>query len=291
VPEIQAINIYDPDDPAQSIREKSQIFIRFFEANEFLTLSSVRILSREATKLNNHDAVRYEIEKKAGLPNFPHQPSWRSKRHRLIDVRLNSNGPSIFFVNAANPQLNETIFENYLASLIFDNDRASFTEPLEEIAKRPILKPFGMFVSPEKSPVSPERFQGFHTGFDFESLETESEKEISFFAICGGPLKEKRTANGYGGLLIQECFLETQALSIIYGHIALSSVAKATDAYVIPGEKLGMLGAAYSKETDGERRHLHLGIFKGSKSDIRGYIPAKEGLESWLNPVDVLGIE
>lgn len=70
VREINAVNIYDPNGPATEVRKQSQIFIRLFEADRFLTLSTVDILQREETTVQGHPAVRYEIEKKAGVADY-----------------------------------------------------------------------------------------------------------------------------------------------------------------------------------------------------------------------------
>lgn len=42
--------------------------------------------------------------------------------------------------------------------------------PLTDAAARITKKPFGIFITPQNSPVQPERFSGFHTGTDFEIL-------------------------------------------------------------------------------------------------------------------------
>ena len=91
VPTIEAINISD------------KIFIRYFEANSFLTLTTVNILERKEVNINGHEAVMYEIEKKPGVPNFPNQPLWRNFRHKLVDIRMTKANPSLFYVFAYNP--------------------------------------------------------------------------------------------------------------------------------------------------------------------------------------------
>ena len=120
VPEISAINIYNPTDEGETKREQSQLFIRFFEAHSFLTLPTVKILSREETTVSGHDAVRYAIEKKPAVAPFPHQPSWRNGVHRLVDIRLTPANPSLFYVFAANPSLDPDVFEAFLHSLLLE---------------------------------------------------------------------------------------------------------------------------------------------------------------------------
>jgi hypothetical protein len=49
-----------------------------------------------------------------------------------------------------------------------------------------------------------------------------------------------------------------------------------------------MLGKGHSPETDGVRKHLHLGIHKGTSIDIRGYVPTQDSVEQWLDVVPYL---
>lgn len=116
-----SINIYDPSVEAGSNLEKSQIFIRNFRANSFLTLTTVDILSRQETTVKNRPAVRYEIKKKAGVANFPNQPTWRSGQHKLIDIRHSQSNPSTFYVIAYNPLLSQDVFGEFITSLDFQD--------------------------------------------------------------------------------------------------------------------------------------------------------------------------
>jgi len=49
-----------------------------------------------------------------------------------------------------------------------------------------------------------------------------------------------------------------------------------------------VLGDHESAETDGERKHLHFGIHKGSDIDMRGYVAIEEELENWIDPQTVI---
>lgn len=120
VPQTESLNIFDPKLSGTNL-EKSQIFIRYFRASDFLTLATVNILSRQTDNINGHPAVRYEIIKKTGVPNFEHQPPWRSGQHKLIDIRLSSQNPSLFYVLAYNPGLPANEFETFINSLKFHN--------------------------------------------------------------------------------------------------------------------------------------------------------------------------
>lgn len=118
IPEIESLNVYDPSLPGTSL-EQSQIFIRYFKANDFLTLQTVDILSREQSTIKEHPAVRYEIKKKASVANFPSQPQWRNEQHFVTDIRYSSANPTTFYVFAKNPLLANSEFEAFLNSISF----------------------------------------------------------------------------------------------------------------------------------------------------------------------------
>lgn len=164
----------------------------------------------------------------------------------------------------------------------------SLVLPLNNALTRVTKKPFGIKVSPNDSPVSPERFSGYHTGVDFETFPNEQDIDIPVYAICTGPLLLKKTASGYGGVVIQKCDLAGETVTIIYGHLRFSSITAIKDQTFTTGQKLGILGTGYSAETDYERRNLHLGIHKGSSINILGYTPRKSELSNWLDPMEYL---
>ena len=119
IPQLKALSIYDPSLPGDSIRQKSQIYITSFEADRFLTLSTVEITQQDETLMKGHDAVLYEITKKPGVPDFRGQPSWRNFKHKAIDIRFTNNSPSLFYPFAYNPVLSESIFNDFIDSLVF----------------------------------------------------------------------------------------------------------------------------------------------------------------------------
>lgn len=113
----EAVNIYDPALSDATNLEKSQIFIRYFSANSFLTLTTVDVLSRESLTIKNRPAVRYEIQKKASVANFASQPTWRNKKHIVTDIRLSDSNPSLFYVIAQRPGLSDAIYQHFLDSI------------------------------------------------------------------------------------------------------------------------------------------------------------------------------
>ncbi|HBP01379.1 MAG: hypothetical protein UY41_C0011G0034 [Candidatus Moranbacteria bacterium GW2011_GWE1_49_15] len=167
-----------------------------------------------------------------------------------------------------------------------ENFEDELRPPLDRVAERVSKKPFGKFVTPQNSPVSPERFSGYHTAIDLEVFpeELEAEVKVPVKAICSGKLLSKRTASGYGGLAVQECEIGNQAVTVVYGHLKLSSISKNIGDEIGVGEEIGVLGNGYSVETDGERKHLHLGIRKGSDINILGYAQNEAQLSGWIDP-------
>jgi murein DD-endopeptidase MepM/ murein hydrolase activator NlpD len=156
-------------------------------------------------------------------------------------------------------------------------------EPISDALSRVTKKPFGIYVRPGASPVSPERFQGYHAGVDFETTAVEQSVDVTVSAICAGPLMLKKWATGYGGVAVQSCRLDNQDVTIIYGHLRLASISAAVGQELKPGQSIGVLGKGYSTETDGERKHLHLGIHKGAAINILGYVQKQSDLGAWLD--------
>ncbi|OGI25837.1 MAG: hypothetical protein A3J76_04810 [Candidatus Moranbacteria bacterium RBG_13_45_13] len=156
--------------------------------------------------------------------------------------------------------------------------------PLDRSAERVTKKPFGIFITPQNSPVQPEKFRGYHTGTDFEIFPEEVDADVNVYAICSGTIALKESASGYGGVLVQNCQLDNQPITAIYGHLKLASISKKTSENLNAGETIGILGKAYSLETDGERKHLHLGIHRGSSISIRGYAGSQAQLSGWIDP-------
>jgi len=164
----------------------------------------------------------------------------------------------------------------------------SFIEPLDNTKNRVTKKPFGIYITPQNSPTQPERFFGYHTGADFETFENEKDIDVAVRAICDGILLQKRTASGYGGIAVQECQFEGIPITVVYGHLRLSSIGLEIGGRLKKNDFIGYLGQGDTKETDGERKHLHLGIHKGNAVDIKGYVAREKELESWVDPITLL---
>lgn len=161
---------------------------------------------------------------------------------------------------------------------------SGFMPPLDRATERVTKKPFGIYITPKTSPVQPERFQGYHTGTDFEIFPEELDVNVPIRAICSGKIAEKRSASGYGSVLVQNCNLNGEPVTVVYGHIRLASISKTAGDNLSTGDEIGILGKAYSFETDEERKHLHLGIHKSSAINVRGYVGSQTELSGWIDP-------
>ena len=159
-----------------------------------------------------------------------------------------------------------------------------FQSPMDRISEREVKKTFGIYITPQNSPIQPEKFTGYHTGVDFEILPEELDKDVPIYAICSGELKLKQFSSGYGGVVIQTCQLKEKLITVVYGHLRLSSVAYKIGANLDIGDNIGLLGDDISSETDYERKHLHLSIYNDSEINIRGYVNSLEEFLNWIDP-------
>lgn len=162
------------------------------------------------------------------------------------------------------------------------------TPPIENYAQRVTKKPFGIKISPNDSPVQPERFTGYHSGTDFETINYKEDINVYFYAICTGELILKRFASGYGGVVVQKCEIQDANFTVLYGHLDLDSIEAEIGDLINEADLIGILGEGYSNETDGERKHLHLGVHKGFELELRGYVQNESELDEWVDPILVL---
>lgn len=162
--------------------------------------------------------------------------------------------------------------------------------PLPETQRRATPLYFGLSVTPdpEKNPIDPpERFEGFHAGTDFEVSKDELSADVPVFAICEGEVLFSGTVEGYGGLLVENCMIKGEEVTVLYGHVDPTDLPK-TGAKLSKGESFAILGENRSSETDGNRKHLHLGIHRGHELDILGYVQKEEDLATYMDAEEVL---
>jgi len=191
----------------------------------------------------------------------------------------------------SNSNVNEATIKD--ADIIVNSDLDIEEEPLpqnqlDRPSERASKKTFGQYITSQNSPVQPERFSGHHTGVDFEVFEDELDSEIMVTAFCDGPLVQKSTISGYGGVAVQQCTLDDQAVTVLYGHLSLTSITAAIEKNLSIGDPIGLLGADKSIETDGERKHLHFGIHKGDSVNVKGYVQSESELINWLDPLEYI---
>lgn len=166
--------------------------------------------------------------------------------------------------------------------------QSPFAQPIARFSERVTKKPFGRHITPHDSPVQPETFSGYHTGTDFEILDGEADSEVPVFSITDAVVLERRMATGYGGVVVTSGFVDGEPVTVVYGHVRLSSVRAGIGDSVHTGDALAMLGKGYSAETDGERKHLHLSIHRGTGVNIRGYVSSQAELKNWIDPMQLL---
>ncbi len=160
----------------------------------------------------------------------------------------------------------------------------TLSAPIAQFKERITKKPFGIFISPQNSPVSPERFTGYHTGVDVEYEDVTT--DVPVLAIADGTIVYANTVNGYGGVAILKFTYQNQEYTALYGHLRPASLPE-INKKVSQGEQIAILGTGESPETDGERRHLHFAVTKNNQVNFRGYVQNQGELASWLNPLEL----
>lgn len=162
---------------------------------------------------------------------------------------------------------------------------SDYVYPIAGYTSAVTKKTFGQYINAENSPIENDRFTGFHTGDDVEVLDVT--EEVPFYALSDATVVAKRTVNGYGGVVILE-FTDPTSLQIyhaLYGHVDITSVEVEVGDTVTAGQELGVLGDDASKETDGERKHLHFSLYPYSTTErYAGYVNSIDDLKDWIDP-------
>lgn len=158
------------------------------------------------------------------------------------------------------------------------------TSPILNAKSRITKKPFGIYITSTTSPVQPEKFSGYHTGVDFETTTPEANIDVPIYVVCNGQILVKKWISGYGGVIVESCTIQGQAVTVLYGHVDITgSFVPSVGSPVTAGQHLVNLAPGYSYYTDGERKHLHLGIHKGSTIEYRGYVQSVGELSAWMD--------
>jgi hypothetical protein len=162
--------------------------------------------------------------------------------------------------------------------------------PLDHMADRATPLHFGLYVTPDpaQNPINPpERFTGYHSAQDFEILSDEADKEVPVYAVCDGPIVYQDWVEGYGGVVIQECTWKNEPVTVLYGHVSTDSFTAKKGDHITHGTRLAVLAPGRSKDSDGNRMHLHLGIHKGTELEFRGYLQDPKELDTYINPLSI----
>ncbi|HEU0050637.1 MAG TPA: M23 family metallopeptidase [Patescibacteria group bacterium] len=149
--------------------------------------------------------------------------------------------------------------------------------PIAGYADRRTKKVFGQWVH--------DRFTGYHLGDDIEYTDTDA--EIPVYAIATGTIRYVGAhVSGYGGVLVISFRPDGKNINAIYGHLNLIATNLKVGQTVGAGTFLAYLGKGYSIQTDGERKHLHFGLYEGNELRLAGYTQKKSDLAQWMNPTD-----
>lgn len=165
--------------------------------------------------------------------------------------------------------------------------------PMTNYAKRAALKKYGVLVDEKfyegRENVFPNQYFGYHAGVDLETFpkETPDSVKVPVYAITDGEIIFVGEVTGYGGVVLEK--LDGEKRVALYGHVRIVDLKIQEGGRVKAGQQLTVLGAAFSQETGGERKHLHFAIHKGTDQYFLGHEPSIEDLNlNWENPTKFL---
>lgn len=174
----------------------------------------------------------------------------------------------------------ELVLKNQMQEKVAIVAAEDYYYPIQNYQEGVIRKLFAQFIPNDGS----DRFSGYHTGDDIEV--TDVNAEVPVYAITDAKITTKELVNGYGGVVILEFQdIDEQIYHAIYGHLDLASIVHEVGDVVVKGELLGNLGDHQSAETDGERKHLHFGLYPYSSTELfAGYVQDDADLAVWTDP-------
>jgi len=195
---------------------------------------------------------------------------------RLYQSKPKSSSPTSVASISPSPQVTAT------QTPMIPPNASALAQPVADFKAGVTKKPFGIYISPQNSPVQPERFTGYHTGADAEYADVTA--DVPVLAIADGTITYSQWTSGYGGCFILKADINGTPHSVLYGHIRPSTLPSVGHKFK-KGGQIAVLGTAYSTETDGERRHLHSAILSNSRIDVKGYVSSESQLSGWLDPL------
>ncbi len=153
---------------------------------------------------------------------------------------------------------------------------AAVVLPVVGYASRRTYKVFGEYIQ--------DRFIGYHTGDDVEFVDFKD--RVPVVAIAAGIVKKIGTVTGYGGLVIIQHEIGGEKINSLYGHLDITQSPLKEGLPVKAGDYIAPLGENKTKETDGERKHLHFALYRGDEIKLNGYEQDPAKLADWINPTD-----
>lgn len=157
-----------------------------------------------------------------------------------------------------------------------DKVEAKVILPVVGYASRRTYKAFGEYIQ--------DRFTGYHAGDDVEF--TDMKDRVPVVAIADGKVRKIDWVAGYGGVVVIQHDIEGDTVNAIYGHLDIAQSPLKEGLEVKRGDYIAPLGEDKSRETDGERKHLHFALYRGSDLLLNGYEKDSEKLQNWINPTD-----
>lgn len=110
-------------------------------------------------------------------------------------------------------------------------------------------------------------------------------------APCSGKVRFSQSVNGYGGMIIMECWTGTECVTPIIGHMYANTLKVGVGQDITKGATIGYL--ADKNNNGGWAPHIHIGIHKGAFSEVygcdghwpyRGYATSSCVKNLWYDP-------
>lgn len=177
--------------------------------------------------------------------------------------------------------------ENNTTNTIIQNDSNKILkevfEPINKSIDRINKKPFWIKISKNNSPIENERFEWYHTWVDFEIFKWEENIDIKIYSICNWKIIYKNYVNWYWWVIIQSCIIDSNEVTILYWHLNIDSITLKIWDNMNKKSYIWILWKWKSKETDYERKHLHLWIHKWKEIVLLWYTQNKNDLNNWID--------
>lgn len=88
---------------------------------------------------------------------------------------------------------------------------------------------------------------------------------------------------------MQSCTINREAVTVLYGHLTIADLSKKS-AKTLTGNVVATLAPARSHDSDGNRKHLHLSIHRGTEVQALGYVQTEEVPSSHINSATIISL-